>query len=427
MTFRRFALWGAAAAMLVANWGCNPAPKYSRPPAPTPLAYKETSPPQFKEGAGWKLAQPQDDRLRATWWEMYNDAELNSLEQQVRISNQTIAQAEANYRASQALVSFARASLFPRVGAQASYTRSHASRTSKGVTILGGGSAGGTGTGSTGGTSTGGSSGSGTGVGGTSNSGVFNNYSLPASLSYEVDLWHRVRNTIAVNAFNAQATAADVATAVLSTQSELAQSYFQIRALDAQRAILEETVRNYEQTLALTMSRFRGGIASDEDVSQAQTQLDTAIAQRTDLGVTRATFEHAIATLIGKPPASLSIPVSPFHSKPPSVPVAVPSVLLERRPDIAAAERIVAAANRQIGVQRAAYFPTLTLSATAGLQTSQFNQWFTWPSNFWSLVELCANALRCGSAPRAYGAGPGTIRRSRGLLPANRAGRVPGY
>lgn len=373
---------------------CNPAPKYVRPPAPTPLAYKETAPVEFKEGAGWKMAQPLDEHLRAKWWEMYGDNELSALEEQVRISNQTIAQAEANYRSAQALVSQARASLFPRLTTSPTYARSHPSQTSRGVTILGG--SGGTGAGGTGA-----GGGGGGGVGGTAGSGVFNNFSFPGNLSYEVDLWHRIRNTIAANAFAAQASAADVATAILSTQTQLASSYFQIRALDAQREILDDTVRNFRATLNLTMSRFRGGIASEEDVSQAQTQLDTAIAQLTDLGVARATFEHAIATLVGRPPASLSIAVQPFRPQPPSIPVTVPSELLERRPDIASAERQVASANAIIGVQRAAYYPSLFLSASSGLQTSQFNRWFTWPSNFWSLGPTFAQTIFDGGARRA--------------------------
>lgn len=386
---KRIALASSLLLLLLA--GCNPAPKYVRPPAPTPLAYKETAPAQYKEGSGWKMAEPADDRIRAKWWEAYNDPDLNVLEEQVRISNQTIAQAEANYRASQALVSQARASLLPRLTTSPSYARSHSSRTSRGVTILGGGAAAGSGTGT----------GAAGGVGGTSTSGIFNNYNFPLSLSYEVDLWHRIRNTVAANAFNAQSSAADVATATLSTQTQLATAYFQIRALDAQRALLDETVRNFRQTLELTNSRFRGGIASDEDVAQAQTQLDTAIAQLTDVGVARATFEHAIATLIGRPPASLSIAVAPFQPQPPSVPVTLPSELLERRPDIASAERQMAAANAIIGVQRAAYYPSLILSATSGLQTGQFNQWFTWPSNFWSLGPSFAQTIFDNGARRA--------------------------
>jgi NodT family efflux transporter outer membrane factor (OMF) lipoprotein len=382
---------------------CNPAPKYARPPAAAPTAFKEAVPQEYKEGAGWKLAQPGDDKIRGKWWDLYNDPQLSALEEQVAISNQSIALAEANFRAARSLVAYARSSLFPTISTSPGYTRSRFSQTSRGATVVGGapvnttgtgttGTGTGTGTGTTGTgttgtgtTGTGSGGGSTTGVGGTSNTGILNNFTFPASLSYEVDLWHRIRNTIAANAFQAQASAADVATAILSTQAELAQDYFQIRALDVQRQILRETIANYRQTLELTTARFQGGIASDEDISQAQTQLNLAIAQETDVGVSRATFEHAIATLIGKAPANFSLPPAPFVPNPPAVPVIVPSELLERRPDIAGSERQVAAANAQIGVARAAYYPRLALSATGGFQTSRFNQWFTWPSNFWSI------------------------------------------
>lgn len=354
-------------------------------------------------------------RSAEKWWELYNDPQLSSLEEQVAISNQTIAVAEANFRAARSLVAYARASLFPSVSTSPGYTRSRFSRTSRGATVVGGapvtstGTTGGTGTGTTNGTGTGtatttgtstGSSSS-TGVGGTSNTGVLNNYTFPASLSYEVDLWHRIRNTVAANAFQAQASAADVSTATLSTQAELAQDYFEIRALDVQRQILRETMANYRETLDLTNARYRGGIASDEDVSQAQTQLDLTIAEETDLGVSRASFEHAIAALIGKAPANFALPPAPFVPNPPAVPVIVPSDLLERRPDIAGAERQVAAANAQIGIAKAAYYPRLSLSATGGFQTSQFNQWFTWPSNFWSLGPSFGQVLFDAGARRA--------------------------
>lgn len=406
-------------ALCLALTACNPAPKYARPPAAAPTAFKEAVPQEYKEGEGWKLAQPGDDKIRGKWWELYGDPQLSTLEEQVAISNQTIAVAEANFRAARSLVAYARASLFPSISTSPGYTRSRFSRTSRGATVVGGapvtstGTTGGTGTGTTTGTgsttgtgngtgtSTGTGSSSSTGVGGTSNTGILNNFTFPASLSYEVDLWHRIRNTVAANAFQAQASAADVSTAILSTQAELAQDYFEIRALDVQRQILRETIANYRQTLDLTNARYRGGIASDEDVSQAQTQLDLTIAQETDLGVSRATFEHAIAALIGKAPANFALPPAPFVPNPPPVPVIVPSDLLERRPDIAGAERQVAAANAQIGVAKAAYYPRLTLSATGGFQTSHFNEWFTWPSNFWSLGPSFGQILFDGGARRA--------------------------
>ncbi|MFL6446900.1 MAG: efflux transporter outer membrane subunit [Bryobacteraceae bacterium] len=396
---------------------CNPAPKYARPPAAAPTAFKEAVPEEYKEGAGWKLAQPGDDKLRGKWWELYKDPQLSTLEEQVAVSNQSIALAEANFRAARSLVAYARASLFPTVTTSPGYTRSQFSRTSRGATVVGGAPVAGTGTTTGTGTSTGTGTGTGTtgtgttgtgnptssnsGVGGTSSTGILNNFTLPFSASYEVDLWHRIRNTIAANAFQAEASAADIANATLSTQAEVAQDYFEIRALDAQRQILRETIANYRESLELTNARFRGGIASDEDVSQAQTQLDLAIAQETDFGVSRATFEHAIATLIGKAPANFALAPAPFVPNPPEVPVAVPSELLERRPDIAGSERQVAAANAEIGVARAAYYPRLSLSATAGFQTSNFNQWFTWPSNFWSLGPSLGQVLFDAGARRS--------------------------
>lgn len=358
---------------LVLLCSCNPGPKYAKPPAQAPTAFKEAAPEQYKEGVGWKLAHPGDDVIRGKWWEMYHDPQLNALEEQVRISNQSIISAEANFRAARALVVSARSALFPTVSTVPSITNSHFSQTSRGST----------------------------GFSSAIVSGYVDSYSLPIDVSYELDLWHRIRNTVAANAFQAQASAADVATAILSTQTELAQDYFQVRALDAQRTILQNTVENYRRNVELTLSRFQGGIASEEDVAQAQTQLDTTTAQATDLGVARAQVEHAIATLIGKPPSIFSLPVGEFVPRPPAVPVALPSELLERRPDIAAAERRVAAANAQIGVARAAYYPRLVLSASGGLQTTHLTQWFTWPSRFWSVGPQLSQTLWDAGARRA--------------------------
>jgi NodT family efflux transporter outer membrane factor (OMF) lipoprotein len=369
-----YALTSAALiSILMLLCSCNPGPKYAKPPAQAPSAFKEAVPEQYKKGIGWKLAQPGDDAIRGKWWEMYNDPQLNALEEQVRISNQNIIAAEANFRAARALVVSARSALFPTVTTSPAITNSHFSQTSKGST----------------------------GFSSAIVSGSVDTYSLPVDVSYTLDLWHRIRNTIAANAFQAQASAGDVATAILSTQAELAQDYFQVRALDAQRKILEDTVENYRWNVELTLSRFRGGIASEEDVAQAQTQLDTATAQATDLGVARAQNEHAIAMLIGKPASTFSLPVGEFAPRPPAVPVALPSELLERRPDIAAAERRVAAANAQIGVARAAYYPNLTLSASAGSQTTHFTEWFTWPSRFWSVGPQLAETFWEAGARRA--------------------------
>jgi NodT family efflux transporter outer membrane factor (OMF) lipoprotein len=349
---------------------CNPAPKYARPPAQTPTAYKEA--PADKEGTGWKLAQPGDDKLRSKWWEIYNDPQLNALEEQVAISNQSIKVAEANYRAARALVVSARSALYPQIGSSPAYSNSRSPTDIR--------------------------SGSITGVG---SSTVSNAFSLPFDVSYTPDFWHRIRNQVDVQAFNAQASAADVATALLTTQAAVATDYFELRATDMQTKILNDTMVNYRQNVDLTNTLYKTGIDSEQDLVQAQNQLDTATAQATDLGVARAQYEHAIAALTGKPPSELTIAVGTFNPNPPAVPVAVPSTLLERRPDIAALERTIASANSEIGVVRAAYYPTLTLSASGGLEASRFTQWFTWPSRFWSVGPGLSQTLFDGGARRA--------------------------
>ncbi len=367
---------GCVGFLLIALSGCDLAPKYTRPSTPAPVAYKESAPPEFKEGAGWKVAQPGDDKLRPKWWEMFNEPQLNALEEQVVAGNQTLAAAEANFRASRALVVSARSSLFPTIGASPAYTYSKISNT-RGARVIGPG-----------------------GAGGNSGSSPYNDYTFPLDVSYTVDFWHRIRNTVAANAFSAQASAADLATSRLSLQSELATDYFEIRALDSQEAILQDTLNNYRGSLQLTQALFRAGIDSEQDVTQAKNQLDTATAQAIDLGVSRATFEHAIATLLGKAPANFSLPVGTFNANPPQVPVAVPSLLLERRPDIASSERRVASANAEIGVARAAYYPNVSLSASGGFETSSFTQWFTWPSRFWSLGPTLSQTIYDGGARR---------------------------
>lgn len=407
---------GAVAALTILLSACNPGPQYAKPPAQTPSAFKEAPPQDYKEGEGWKIAQPGDDKLRAKWWEVYNDKQLNVLEEQVQVSNQSIAAAEANFRSARALVVSARSALFPTVTAGPSYTNSRFSSTAR-TTVVSGATTttststtgtsttgtGTTGTSTTGTSSTGTSSGTSTSSGTAASgiAGVVNNFAVPIDVSYTVDLWHKVRNTIAANTYSAQASAADVATALLSTQAELAEDYFEVRALDAERKVLDQTLDNYRSSLQLTQILYKTGIDSDQDVSQAQTQLDTATAQLTDLGVSRAQYEHAIAMLIGKPPAGFALEVAPFIPKPPDVPLALPSELLERRPDIAGAERLVASANAQIGVAKAAYYPQLTLSASGGVESASILNWFTWPSRFWSLGPQLAQTLYEGGARRA--------------------------
>jgi NodT family efflux transporter outer membrane factor (OMF) lipoprotein len=358
-----------AAGLFALLCACNPAPKYAKPPAPTPAAFKEV-PEQYKEGAGWRVAKPEDDKIRGDWWEMYNDPQLSALERQVQVSNQSIKVAEANYRSAQALVVTARSSLFPAVITTPSFNNSEFPSARGGALIT-----------------------TSSGVPVSASSAAVNQYSLPATASYTIDLWHRIRNTVAAQAYSAQASAADVATAMLSMQSELAQDYFEVRALDEERAILEDTLNAYRQTLRLTQTLFKAGVDSDQDVAQAELQVDTAAASLTDVGVSRAQYEHAIAMLIGQPPANFSLPPAPFVANPPPVPIALPSRLLERRPDIAAYERQIAAANALIGVARAAYFPDLTLSATAGFQSSVFSKWLTWPSHFWSIGPAASQVV----------------------------------
>jgi NodT family efflux transporter outer membrane factor (OMF) lipoprotein len=341
---------------------CNPAPKYARPPAATPAAYKET---MDKDGTGWKLAQPGDDKIRSKWWEVYNDPQLNALEEQVAISNQSLKAAEASFRAARALVVIAHSALYPTIGSSPGLTDSRSSGT---IARLSGG--------------------------------VNNLYALPFDVSYTPDFWHRIRNTINEEAYSAQASAADVATALLTTQADLATDYFELRATDMQRKILTDTMVNYRQNVDLTNTLYKTGINSEQDLVQAQNQLDTATAQATDLGVARAQYEHAIATLIGKPPAELSIPEAAFNPNPPQIPVAVPSTLLERRPDIAAQERTIASANAAIGVARAAYYPTLTLSASGGIESYSFLHWFSSPSRFWSLGPGLSQTLYDGGSRR---------------------------
>jgi NodT family efflux transporter outer membrane factor (OMF) lipoprotein len=348
-----------AGAVVLTVAGCNFAPRYQRPETDTPGQFKEAVPGGNNDAVGWKIAEPKDATLRGRWWELYQDPQLNALEERVSISNQTVAAAEANYRAAHALVLEARAGFFPSVNLTPAATRSRTSSSS------GSGSSGGASSGSAGKTQT--------------------VYSLPIGASYELDLWGRIRNAVAQSAFAAQASAADVATALLSTQSELAQDYFQLRAVDEQRKILDTTLADYEASLHLVDALFRNGLASDEDLAQAKTQLDSAEAQATDLGVSRGQLEHAIAILTGVPPAKFFLAVLPFNPTVPVVPLSLPGDLLERRPDIAAAERQVAAANAGVGIARAAFFPSISLTGGVGYQTNNgLSQLFNWPNRFWS-------------------------------------------
>jgi NodT family efflux transporter outer membrane factor (OMF) lipoprotein len=348
---------------------CMVGPDYVTPTTPTPTAYKEAGP--------WKPAKPKDDMIRGPWWEIYHDSHLNALEAKVNISNQNVIQAEAQFREAAAAVKVANAGLFPTITANPAYT---ASQSSQSLTRGGGGGGGNVG-------STGGSSGSG------GKSGVDSLYNLPLEASYMVDVWGQVRRTIEQNSTAAQASYANLENARLSYQATLAQDYFSLRGIDAQQQLLKTTVVSYQKYLVLTTNRYNAGIASKGDVAQATTQIDNANAQLIDLGVARAQYEHAIATLIGTPASNFSLGALPLEATPPHIPVGLPSTLLERRPDIADAERTVASANASIGVATAAYYPTITLTGQSGLEAVQLSQLFSGPSFFWSVGPVLAQTL----------------------------------
>lgn len=343
--------------------GCMVGPKYAKPTTPMAPAFKEEPPDSFKSDSNWKPASPGDQRIRGNWWEIFGDPQLNALEQQVTSANQNLKIAEARLRQARSMIRFNRAGLFPTISTAPSVVNERLSANQPYFPAS--------------------KANNGTG-----------NFSLPFDLSYEVDLWGRVRRTVNASREEAQATAADLETASLSLHAELALDYFELRNADAQQLLLEDTVKAYTNALALTQNRFEGGAAPKSDVAQAQTQLETAQVQDTDISVARAQFEHAIATLIGQPPAKFSLPPAPQAKlQLPAIPVGVPSTLLERRPDIAAGERRVAEANEQIGIARAAFFPTLVIGAEAGFQGTTVTNWLTWPSRMWAVGPQLSETL----------------------------------
>jgi NodT family efflux transporter outer membrane factor (OMF) lipoprotein len=364
----RFSLAMSVACALYLT-GCVVGPKYVRPSVETPSAYKEAVPTEAAAPGIWKTAEPQDTAARGKWWEIFNDPQLNDLEEKAAISNQNIAAAAANFLTARALVREARSQFFPTVSTNPSVIRSRPSP------------------GEFGGLHAGSSSSAGLTVT------TFTDYSLPLDASWEPDLWGRVRNSVRANVFAAQASAADLGNVRLSEQAELAVDYYELRAQDSLKEVFDSTVTAYQDTLDLTRSLFRAGLGTDEAVAQAEAQLEAAKAQDTNLGVLRAQYEHAIAVLIGRPPSTFSLPVQSLRVVSPPIPVGIPSQLLERRPDIAAAERGVAQANAQIGVAKAAYFPSLLLSATGGFGTSSISDWLTWPSRFWSAGPTIAETI----------------------------------
>jgi NodT family efflux transporter outer membrane factor (OMF) lipoprotein len=340
-------LLSALAALLPA--ACAVGPNYKRPEAPVPAAFKEASAEGPAPGE-WKKAEPRDAAARGKWWEIYGDPILNQLEEQVAVGSQTIALAVANYEASRAVARGARSAFFPQLTAGASVNRQYP--------VLPRGSTEPT---------------------------TANTFSASGDVSWELDVWGRIRRSVEANVAGAQASAADLESARLLTQAELAADYFALRGFEDQKKLVDENVEAYEKALELTVKRYRQGVVSGVDVAQAETQLYSTRTQSADLELSRAQTEHAIAVLLGTPPAGFSVPPSTAVRTPPAIPLTLPSELLERRPDIAGAERRVASANAQVGVAEAAFFPTLLLAATGGFEAASIARWFNWPSRFWSL------------------------------------------
>ena len=298
--------------------------------------------------------------LRPKWWEIYGDTRLNGLEEQVDVANQSLKQAEARFRQARSLIRFNQASLLPTISTQPTIINQHLSAVDS--PLVGGGQTGG-------------------------------NFTLPFDLSYEVDLWGKVRKQVEAAREEFQATAADLQTVRLSLHAELAYDYFELRSLDSQKKVLDDTVVAYQKAADLTGNRYEGGLAPKSEVAQARTQLESARAQDIDTGVMRAQYEHAISVLTGQPPESFSLAAVPLEMKPPVIPTGVPSELLQRRPDIAAAERRVAEANSQIGIARTAFYPSLTISASGGFQGGSLVNWLIWPSRFWAIGGALGQTL----------------------------------
>jgi NodT family efflux transporter outer membrane factor (OMF) lipoprotein len=362
-----------ASVVLLALAGCRVGPHYHVPPA-----MAQAPPAQYKEAPAptddWKVAQPQDAMLRGKWWEIYNDPDLNALEDKLNIDNQNIREYFENYMEARTLIAEIRSQLYPTVSIGAGYTRAQSSTNLNSNTS--GSTAGTTGT-TTGPTNS-------TTVS-TTTGGQTQIFSIPLTASWEPDLWGKVRNAIRNAQYNAQLSAADLENEKLTEQASLAQYYFELRGQDALLQLYKDTVDADQKALDLTQASYDGGIADEISVVEAQNTLQNAQAMYTNEGVARAQFQHAIATLIGASASTFSIAPKPFNSTVPAIPIGVPSQLLERRPDIAAAERNMAAANAEIGVAVAAYYPTLTLSAEVGLESAAFSKLFDASSRFWSV------------------------------------------
>lgn len=370
-------LLACSLASLLFLQGCFLAPTYKRPSVDTPPTFKEATPAVIPKTATpvsastatatgnvqWKMANPSDTLSHGPWWMMFNDPQLNKLEEKIVVSNQNLKEAEAQYRAAKALVSEVQSSYFPTIATDPSITRSLAPNVNTRSNSS------------------------------NSNIGVTNIFDLPVTASWEPDLWGAVTFAVRTAKAEAQASAAQLENVRLSLQGQLASDYFSLAAIDMQIALLDSASESYDKALKLTLARFNAGIASQADVAQARTQFDSTRAQETDLGVTRAQLEHAIAVLVGQTPASFSLASLQIRRVPPTIPVGLPSQLLERRPDIASAERLIVAANGQIGLARAAYFPAISLSATGGYESNFFSSWITWPQRFWSIGANAAETI----------------------------------
>lgn len=322
--------------------GCAVGPKYRTPAAVTP--------PTYKQMGNWKTAQPSDQNLGGNWWELFQDPRLNALEQQINVSNQNLKVAVAQYQQARAALRYARADYYPTLTTSPSATREQFS-TNRPIGIKGL---------------------------------TFNDFLLPLDLSYQVNAWGRVSRNVESFRELAQASAADLAVVNLTMHADLAVDYFAARTLDAEEKLLRDTVAQYEQALQLNVIRYQGGVASEVDVAQAKTILETTRAQMVDVGVARAQFEDAVAVLAGKPPADFTLPLLPLTTPPPAIPVGVPSELLERRPDIAAAERRVASANAQVGLAQTAYYPLVNIAGSGGFESGFITTLLQGPSAFWS-------------------------------------------
>jgi len=355
---------GAVAILALMLAGCAIGPKYVRPSAVSPAAFKELQPGDFPNTDGWKTGQPKDDAIRGNWWEVFHDVRLNELEDKVNISNQNIAAAAAAYSAAQATIKEARSQYFPTVTAGANITNLHLVIPAAGAVI----------------------------------GNTYTEYSLPLQASWEPDLWGRVRNTVKASTYAAQASAADLQNVRLAAQSALAADFYELRSQDSMQQVLNATVVSYAEALELNQSLYQSGLGSDEAVAQAETQLRAAQAQAASVGILRAQYEHAIALLIGEPASTFNLTVEPLKPNPPAIPFGVPAGLLERRPDIAAAERGMAQANAQIGIAKAAYYPNITLSASGGPESISIT---SLPSRFWSVGPALVETIFDGGLRKA--------------------------